>query len=211
MGGIMRAISKIDFDKLIHSVDSYVWRFDTPLYAYFRARDKIMIKLAYYLGLRKGEVSHAHYGHINFSDHTFCVSQHITKTRTGRVMPIPDVFFAELVEYINKFHLFGYLFLSRNHNIHLDSYSIGIRFNIYRLASGLAFAVDINKAGHNMYNYRFHDLRATYATCLHKNRTDIKIIQNLLGHRRASSTFRYLGESDFEDRRLAVNKTFSTL
>ena len=53
-----------------------------------------------------------------------------------------------------------------------------------------SFKTACNKAG--IENFRFHDLRWTFATFLLYNNTNIKTIQNILGHSSIMMTERYL-------------------
>ena len=56
-----------------------------------------------------------------------------------------------------------------------------------------SFYTALKRAG--ISNFRFHDLRRTFATYLLENGTNIKIIQNMLGHSSLSMTERYLSSN----------------
>ena len=66
-----------------------------------------------------------------------------------------------------------------------------------------SFKTACNKAG--IENFRFHDLRRTFATFLLYNNTNIKTIQNMLGHSSIMMTERYLA-NDSKKELDAINK-----
>lgn len=66
-----------------------------------------------------------------------------------------------------------------------------------------SFKTACNKAG--IENFRFHDLRRTFATFLLYNNTNIKTIQNMLGHSSLMMTERYLA-NDSKKELDAINK-----
>ena len=66
-----------------------------------------------------------------------------------------------------------------------------------------SFKTACNKAG--IENFRFHDLRRTFATSLLYNNTNIKTIQNMLGHSSIMMTERYLA-NDSKKELDAINK-----
>lgn len=66
-----------------------------------------------------------------------------------------------------------------------------------------SFKTACNKAG--IENFRFHDLRRTFATFLLYNNTNIKTIQNMLGHSSLMMTQKYLA-NDAKKELDAINK-----
>lgn len=66
-----------------------------------------------------------------------------------------------------------------------------------------SFKTALLKAG--IENFRFHDLRRTFATFLLYNNTNIKTIQNILGHSSITMTERYLA-NDSKKELDAINK-----
>lgn len=66
-----------------------------------------------------------------------------------------------------------------------------------------SFKSACNKVG--IENFRFHDLRRTFATFLLYNNTNIKTIQNMLGHSSITMTERYLA-NDSKKELDAINK-----
>ena len=66
-----------------------------------------------------------------------------------------------------------------------------------------SFKTALKKA--NIENFRFHDLRRTFATFLLYNNTNIKTIQNMLGHSSIMMTERYLA-NDAKKELDAINK-----
>ena len=206
--------SEIQFCKLLESVENNKsWQFKDP--SYYVDRDKVMLMMSYYLGLRKNEVANASVDCIDFENDLYFVHQSIAKNKKARIIPIPNVFCSILKCYVDEYNLDSWLFLSRDQKGkqreslgHLTSYAVGFRFRIYRKLAGFNSLKDYSKDGKKLSLMRFHDLRGTYATNLDKAGIRLKVIQNLLGHSHLFSTERYLCDSNLEERKQAVNSVF---
>ena len=184
--------------------------------SYYKDRDVMMIKFSYYLGLRLSEVASAHVSCIDFKNNVYAIYSSVAKKGSGGLLPIPLTFFDELIDYINKYNLKTWLFLSRTRKGllrksagHISFRGVGFRFGIYRKIAGLDFVKDYSTNGHRLHLMRFHDLRGTIASKLEMAGVRYKIIQNLLRHKHFFSTCRYLADSKFDDRVDAVNKVFN--
>ena len=86
-------------------------------------------------------------------------------------------------------------------NKHMQAYNRDNIFITKRVKR--SFKTACNKAG--IENFRFHDLRWTFATFLLYNNTNIKTIQNILGHSSIMMTERYLA-NDSKKELDAINK-----
>lgn len=215
----MIAYSEEQLNLLLNTIDDYEgWQFRDD--SYYKDRDKILIKMAYYLGMREEEVSTASVIFLDKVNKLYTVPKGVSKNHRPRPMPIPELFFNELINYIRKYNLNNWLFLSRSRGFHkakdnkkfsqnLCPRAIGFRFQKYRKLAGLDMIKDFSKDGRALRRMRYHDLRSTYATRLDKAGVRLKVIQNLLGHLHLSSTERYLSNSTIEERREAVNLVFS--
>jgi len=212
----MFAYTTKQFNRLLEAVDKYdKWQFRDS--SYYRDRDKIMIKMAFYLGLREAEVAFASVDCIDFENRIYTVYDSVAKKGSGGFLPIPEVFFRNLCSYVEKYNLTGWLFLSRSRNFyvwdrvcldHISPRAVGFRFEKYRCLAGLDFVKNFSKDGRKLHLMRFHDLRGTFATRLDEAGVRLKIIQNLLRHKHLYSTQRYLSDSKFGERVEAVNSVF---
>ena len=86
-------------------------------------------------------------------------------------------------------------------NKHMQAYNRDNIFITKRVKR--SFKTALKKAG--IENFRFHDLRRTFATFLLYNNTNIKTIQNMLGHSSIMMTERYLA-NDSKKELDAINK-----
>jgi integrase len=199
-----------DLMKLFDCIDSYYCSMPRDNY-YFLERDKMIIKFAYYLGLRRREIAFSQVKFIDFEKKLISVPVIYSKNKTNRIIPIPDILFSSIVYYVKKFRIRDYLFLSSigKKRKPLLPLSVGNRFRFFRDKSGINFIRDHASDGKNLSLYRLHDLRGTYATSLDKAGVRLKVIQNLLGHKHLFSTERYLGDSTLAERAFAVNHVFS--
>ncbi len=210
----MIAYSDDQLNLLLKAVDGYKgWQFSDN--SYYKDRDKIIIKMAYYLGMRETEIATASVIFLDKVNRLYTVPKGISKNHKLRPLPIPNVFFKELIIYIRKYYLSNWLFLSRTKlgnerksMGHLSPRAVGFRFHKYRALAGLDMIKDFSTDGRALRRMRFHDLRSTYATRLDRAGVRLKVIQNLLGHSHLSSTERYLKNSTIEERREAVNLVF---
>lgn len=202
---------------MLKTIDKYKgWQYKDP--QYFIDRDKMMIKMAFYLGLRRREISYASVNNIDRQRKLYVVVAEAAKLNKRRVLPIPRLFYSQLISYVRKYKLKDFLFLSRNsadprksNPKRLNGHAIGMRFEIYRKLAGLDFIIDKSANGKNLHLYSLHDLRATFATKLNRNDVNLTIIQDLLGHENLFSTQRYLKGSDIKDRSKAINSVFNKL
>lgn len=172
----------------------------------------MMVKMAFYLGLRRREISYASVDYIDKVNKLYHVPNHSAKNGSGGPVPIPDHFYGDLIRYVNKYGLRNWLFLSRCKTkcSRLGAYAVTLRFNKYRKLAGLDMLKGISKSGKKLKAFRFHDFRSTYATKLQRNGVNLKVIQNLLRHKHLTSTCRYLMESDISLRSKVVNMVFGS-
>jgi len=207
----MEEFSTEEFKKLIETVENFEW--ETTWDIYYRDRDLMVFKLPYYLGLRKGEVAHSRSCFVDRNTKTFVLPSHITKNHKNRLIPIPDVFFDDLIGYIDKYGL-DFLMASRQTvdrkgkpYLHLCPRAVGYCFEKYMRLAGMKSIRDISKDGKLLQRRTMHSLRFTYANSLLDSGANLKVIQENLGHAWLSTTGRYL-RTTLTQRREAVNKAF---
>jgi integrase/recombinase XerC len=210
--------NKDHINNLFDSIDYYYMALEKPSRHndYMKERDKMMIKFAYFLGMRRREVATSNIEFIDFKNKVICIPIIFSKNKKRRQIPIPDILFEDLIWYIKKFDLKDYLFVSHiktKNGIevkHLSPVALGNRFRLFRDLSGMHCIKDHSKNGSELSLMRFHDLRGTYATTLERNGIRLKVVQNLLGHLHLSSTDRYLSDTSMEERKEAVVKVFDS-
>ena len=140
-------------------------------------KHKTMLYLAYAHGLRNGEIIHLRLHDINFDRNEIHV--HKGKGAKDRVLFLADLMRSKLQEYIQEFKPDYWLFEGQRKGYPYSSSSIDTVFKRANLRAGLNSS------------YRLHDLRHSYATHLLEKGTDIRIIQELLGHKDIKTTLIY--------------------
>ncbi len=129
-------------------------------------------------GLRQNELLSLEWNRVNLTQKTAFIRK--TKSGKPKTIPLNKIVMDMLEQKLNGKvrHLKnGFVFLS-NHGTKID------RFNLRR-----AFDKVKEKAG--IKDFRFHDLRHTFATRLSQNGIDQYMISKLLGHENTKMTQRY--------------------
>jgi len=140
-------------------------------------KHQIILYLAYSAGLRKGEVLNLEVKDLNWERGVI----HIRNGKGGkdRFVPLSKVSAGHLQQYLEEYEPKRWLFEGQLAGVPYSATSIQAIFRRARAAAGL------NKKA------TFHSLRHSYATHLLEAGTDIRIIQELLGHADIKTTLRY--------------------
>jgi site-specific recombinase XerD len=141
-------------------------------------KSRLMISLMYAAGMRVSEVASLKVGSLNFEDKTGIIKQ--AKGRKDRIFNIPRFLFGKLKKYSEKQESAGeeYLFPGRNGK------KMSSR-NLQKIVKLAAKKAGVKKDVH------CHTLRHSFATHLLEEGTDIRFIQQLLGHSSISTTELY--------------------
>ncbi len=131
-------------------------------------RDMVMVALT--TGMRRGEILGLRWDYIRLDNRLIILP--VTKNNTVRVLPINDTLHSLLLEMPDKT---GYFFGNGNGG-HVE--------NIKH-----SFTSACRRAG--ITDFRFHDLRHTYASYLTMRGVYIRALQELLGHKTLAMTQRY--------------------
>lgn len=140
-------------------------------------KHQTMIYLAYANGLRNGEIVHLRKHDLSFEREEIRV--HKGKGAKDRILPLSTLMIRVLTKYLDEYNPKYWLFEGQNKARPYTSSSIQA---VYRRAR--------ERAGLNS-EYRLHDLRHAFATHLLERGTDIRIIQELLGHSDIKTTLVY--------------------
>jgi integrase/recombinase XerD len=140
-------------------------------------KHKAILMLAYSAGLRVSEIVTLKITDIN-SDRMEIFISH-AKGKKDRVVPLSMVALKILREYYTRYKPKNWLFEGQYASEHYSIRSAQIIFKQTYKALGLA------------PNISFHSLRHSYATHLLETGTDIRFIQDLLGHNDLKTTLRY--------------------
>jgi integrase len=131
-----------------------------------------IVLMALHTGMRKSEILGLRWQDIDFAAKTITVRQ--TKNNEPKVIPMNQTLYAEL-------H-------SRPRHLHSDyafCNAAGERYDEVKRS----FKTACRKAG--IKDFRFHDLRHTFASHLVMNGINLKTVQHLLGHKDIRMTLRY--------------------
>lgn len=144
-------------------------------------KHRLIIKLGY-CGLRSGEVINLKLLDIDVEAYVIKV---FGKGKKERIVPISEKLVFEILAYYDEYFPETYLF---NGQTKLKYSAPSIR-NLVKKYIG---------------NYRFHDLRHSFATRLLETGTDIKYIKELLGHKHLKTTEIYTHVSQTALQRIAM-------
>lgn len=151
---------------------------------------RIFVLIAYYTGMRVGEISKMKFIHLNFNKKTISIPD--TKTDMPRIIPMGGL--EELLEWLVRFRVnpitgekeprhilqMDYVFCNKD----------GSRMKCFRTG----FVKARRKA--NLNDFSIHHLRKTYASHLYELGVPYLTISKLLGHASQSTTEIYVGLSN---------------
>jgi site-specific recombinase XerD len=140
-------------------------------------KKRLLLMIVYGSGLRVCEVVRLKRQDVDLARKVIVI--HLSKGRKDRITILADTAITALLEYYSCYHISGWIFPGAGNNSHL---SIRSAQRICETA--------LKKAG-IAKNASIHSLRHTFATHLLENGTDIRYIQELLGHSSLRTTERY--------------------
>ncbi|MEM4245471.1 MAG: tyrosine-type recombinase/integrase [Candidatus Nanoarchaeia archaeon] len=159
-------------------------------------RDRMMVKLMLFTGLRVSELLNIKFSDFDFKEAVITVRK--GKGGKERLQPIPQVFLKELKSFVdlssNKEFPDAYVF-TNNKGFRLSPQAV---WNIIKVA---AFKAKIMK------NIHPHTLRHTYATRIYERYGDLKRVQTLLDHEQLSTSSIYTHLST-KKKKETVNEVF---
>ncbi|MEW6686074.1 MAG: tyrosine-type recombinase/integrase [Candidatus Edwardsbacteria bacterium] len=153
------------------------------LFAELPYGSKTIVLFALYTGLRKSEILNLRWSEVDFKNRMIIVEK--TKTNERRIIPMNQAVYKQLQE----------ISIRRNGDlVFSDEYRKNLRKN---------FETALKKV--SIEDFRFHDLRHTFASYLVMNGASLKVAQQLLGHKDIKMTMRYshLSQDHLQD---AVNR-----
>jgi len=153
-------LTKDEIKKLISSIEA--------------KKSKLMVSLMYACGLRVSEIMNLKLDHLDFEDNIGYVRQ--GKGKKDRIFNIPKFLFSKLKKHveIQKQNKQEYLFTGPKGKMSTR--------NLQKIVRAASQKAGIKKDAH------CHTLRHSFATHLLENGTDIRMIQELLGHADLSTT-----------------------
>ena len=192
---------------------------DSVIDQLFESFDKLgknwqpIILALYYTGLRVSDVLELKTDCIITVNGRSVIETDIRKTKVeGHRIPIPDDFakimkahIAKVKEASNEYtNPKGFIF------VHLDGYKRGYPYSqssVYQALNELAIANEIVDEDGNIYHFKNHAFRHTYAVRLLNNGAGLMTVQELLAHRSPEMTLAYaklLDETKFREFEKAV-------
>lgn len=136
-------------------------------------KHKMIVLMLYGFGLRLSELVHLRIRDIDFAKRQLKVVA--GKGRKDRILPIPDVIIRDIQKYLKSYLPNDYFFKGQGGELYSGS-------SIQHVVKRLALQAGIKR------NVTPHILRHCYATHLLEKGTDLRYIQNLLGHRSSKTT-----------------------
>jgi len=147
---------------------------------------KPIVIMALNTGMRKGEILSLKWADIDMQNRTIALRK--TKNNELRILPVNDALYKTLRSMGQQLGN-QYVFSDNTGNSYRD------------IKKG--FSAALRRAG--IQDFRFHDLRHTFASRLVMAGVDIRTVQELLGHKDIKMTMRYSHLSD-QNLRKAVDK-----
>ena len=151
------------------------------LLSFCKGLTRTLVIVALRTGMRWGEIAHLKWkqspnsNYVDFGNNVIFIHESMAKSNKSRFIPLSQVMKSELLKLPHQDGS-DYIFLNPDTNKPLGSIK-------------KAFKTAVKKAG--LKDFRFHDLRHTFASQLVRNSVDIYVVQKLLGHATPKLTQRY--------------------
>jgi len=170
-------LNEIELEKLLSAPD----RTNKTRHIKFRVRDKLILTLFTYTGIRKSELLNLNWQDVNLGQKNIIIRN--SKNKIDRTVPLHDKVIKLLDRYLTlRLPLNNNaLFLGERKNKRLAENSLDNLFKYYLKISGLSDK-----------GYSIHSLRHTFATRLLNKNVNLYKIKTLLGHKSIESTEIYL-------------------
>ena len=146
----------------------------TILNALQNQKHRTMLSLIYACGLRRSELLNLKPTHVDSKRHLLLILN--AKGKKDRVIPISDKVIGMLREYYKKYHPKEWLF---------EGQEEGTQYSETSLQKVLKYALE---KAYIIKPVTLHWLRHSYATHLLESGTDLRYIQELLGHKSSKTT-----------------------
>jgi integrase/recombinase XerD len=180
--------------------DAYSLREVKALIAVCKPHEKMIVEFFLGSGCREAEVSDAEWSDISFERKTLHIQPKrnwdwTPKTHEEREVPLADTLLSALLPFA------GHGLIFPNKDSKLNGHFLKV---LKRVAK---------RAGMPEGDCNLHKFRRTYATWLHENGTSANQVRLWLGHKRLTTTLRYLaaGDNHSEKTRKNVNSAFASL
>jgi integrase len=160
--GRVRFITSEEVERLIEFADDWF---------------KPVLIVAIHTGLRQGNIITLTWDKINLFQHMLLFDAKEMKNDEGLCIPMSDTLFETLKDLYKVRHVNSSLVFMRNGK------------PLYQTALNRALEKACKKAG--IKDFRFHDLRHTFASLLIQSGVDLYTVQKLLGHKDSRMTQRY--------------------
>jgi integrase len=134
-----------------------------------------LITFALHTGMRQGEILCLKWSQVDLNRKS--VTLLVTKNKDKRTIPLNLTVLKLLKDKSRVVNISGYVFVSKA-GTRIDASNLRRAFNSAEERAGIE-------------NFRFHDLRHTFATRLVQAGVDLYVVKQLLGHKSIAMTMRY--------------------
>lgn len=183
-------LSKSKIEKIITAIDLHSKN------SLLLKRDKVLVYILLYCGLRRGELISLRVMDIDLSKGTILVRGETSKSKKNKTLPLHPALEMHIKDYLKERNRRGYkneyLFVSNNSDRQL-SYD-GLKHWVKR----------VNKL--SGVKFHLHQFRHTFACSLARQNVEVIKLQKLMGHTDLRMTQRYLRSMNVEDLRDEVNR-----
>lgn len=185
-----KSLSKSELQKILVAIDLHSKN------SFLHKRDKAIVYLLFYCGLRKGELASLMVSDIDFVRGTITIRGATSKSKKDRQLPLNPVLEMHLKDYISERNKKNYktefLIASSNQDKQLTFHGLKHWVNKFVELSGV--------------NFHLHQFRHTFACGLGNQGIGSYKLQKLMGHTDLRMTDRYLRSMGVEDFRDEVNR-----
>lgn len=163
--------------------------------------------LALFCGLRISEVCSLKKQEVDFNNQKMKIVQ--GKGNKDRYVMLPSKFIPVLQKWFRVNEESEYV-IPAAYRTKMNSGYLSLKFKNYLKKAGLLVPTEKNSRGIQMYAYKFHTLRHTYATFLLEKGVDLYYVQKALGHSDIHTTqiYAHISHADLQNK---IDKAFGGL
>lgn len=193
---IPRIITDDDLNKIIKAIKNNPYTY-TPMGEYNRIRDKTIILLMYYCGLRPQEALKLRWEDVDFEKEIIYVIPYLNKERNDTPAILTEPAKKVISEYMKEIKelnvpLTDYIFSSIITGRPLNTDTFAKKFQRYLKDAGLCKFEYYDQNGRPRYSFNPYSLRHAFATKIYNKTDDLKAVQSLLRHKNLESSHLYV-------------------
>lgn len=206
-----KIVTEEDLDKILKAIKGTPYTY-TPMGEYNRLRDKTIILLMYYCGLRPAECLQLKWEDVDFEKELIYVVPYLNKERDDTPAILTSQGKEALKDYFKQVReinvpLTDFVFPSIITGKSLNTDTFAKKFQRYLRDAGLCKFEYYDQNGRPRYRFNPYSLRHSFATKIYNKTDDLEAVKSLMRHKNLESSNIYV-HLDFEKKKEIAKRVF---